>query len=68
MLLLLLDLTAVFDMVDYDLLTYCLADVRIQGSVLQCLSSLCGQEQSAALRGVLSCNIHLIVVCCREQT
>lgn len=38
-LLLLLDLTAVFDTVSYDLLTHCLPDTRIWGTALQWLTS-----------------------------
>lgn len=50
MLLWLLDLTAEFDMVSYDLTTHCLADVGIQGSGLQWLISyLCGWEKKVAL-------------------
>lgn len=39
MLLLLLDLIAIFDMVDYNLMTYCPIDVGTWGSALQWLVS-----------------------------
>lgn len=50
LLLFLLDLTAVFNMVDYSLFTHCLVVAGLQGTALQWLISfLCGWRQMVAL-------------------
>uniref|UniRef100_A0A670I2H7 Reverse transcriptase domain-containing protein n=1 Tax=Podarcis muralis TaxID=64176 RepID=A0A670I2H7_PODMU len=60
-LLILLDLSAAFDMVDHELLDHRLADVGIQGTVLQWLRSfLSGRGQRVALGGELSSRHSLV--------
>lgn len=51
-----LDLTAVFDKVNYDLLIHCLAAIGLQETVLQWLVSFHGQGQKEALGQEMSMN------------
>lgn len=63
-LLVLLDLTAEFDMVDHNLLTHCLVNAGAWGTALQWFSSfLQAWGQSVALS-----DTHLNVVFCRERS
>uniref|UniRef100_A0A670I3D4 Reverse transcriptase domain-containing protein n=1 Tax=Podarcis muralis TaxID=64176 RepID=A0A670I3D4_PODMU len=60
-LLILLDLSAAFDLVDHELLDHCLADVGIQDTVLQWLCLfLSGRGQRVALGGELSSRHSLV--------
>lgn len=59
--LLLTDLTEVFDMINYDLLTYHLANVVGHGVALQWITSFHRQEQRVVLgKGVSTRNVGLL--------